>query len=194
MRTFIKTTGTALLFLLAASCTKENLKNPSAQSAQTLSDDATQALHIGQSFGGGIIFYLDDTKQHGLIAAKQDQRTGIQWYNGMYVLTGATGKAIGTGARNTRKIVNAQGTAQNYAALVCSNYAGGGFTDWFLPSKNELNQLYKKRASVGGFEATNYWSSTEFDTNNAWDQEFGGGFQFTDDKSFTIHVRAIRAF
>lgn len=50
------------------------------------------------------------------------------------------------------------------------------------------------RSKVGGLDATNYWSSTEADMNNAYDQEFGGGFKFADDKSFTIHVRAVRSF
>ena len=68
------------------------------------------------------------------------------------------------------------------------------FTDWFLPSKAELNQLYLHKNKVPGLAATNYWSSTEFDKNTANDQEFGGGFKFNDDKSFTIHVRAVRAF
>ena len=66
----------------------------------------------------------------------------------------------------------------SYAAKLCKAYKSGGFTDWYLPSKAELNQLYLHKNKVGGLEATNYWSSTESDQNNAYDQEFGGGFRF----------------
>jgi hypothetical protein len=181
-----------ILLVSAVSCTKESIKNKSVPANST--DMANQVTyHIGQSYGGGIIFYLDSTKQHGLIAATTDQSTGISWYNGSYIVTGAKGIAIGTGAANTTKIINKQGKG-SYAAKVCRKYNGGGFTDWYLPSKAELNQLFLHRDKVGGLEATNYWSSTESDVNNANDEEFGGGFKFADDKSFTIHVRAVRSF
>ena len=181
-----------IFLVIAVSCTKESIKSKPVSTNST--DMANQATyHIGQSHGGGIIFYLDSTKQHGLIAANTDQSTGISWYNGSYIATGAKGIAIGTGAANTTKIINKQGKG-NYAAKICKRYNGGGFTDWYLPSKAELNQLFLHRDKVGGLEATNYWSSTESDANNAYDEEFGGGFKFADDKSFTIHVRAIRSF
>lgn len=163
--------------------------------AQSDSEDATQAFKIGQKYGGGIIFYLDDTKQHGLIAALQDQSSGIKWDKGNHFLIGAKSSAIGTGKKNTNKIVNALGTSGNYAALICKKYRGGGYSDWFLPSKAELNKLYNKSSVVGGFSGTNYWSSTEDDANNAWDQVFQDPtYKFADYKSFTLRVRAIRAF
>jgi hypothetical protein len=182
----------AILFISVISCTKENSKLKPVTSA-SVSNETQLTFHIGDSYGGGIIFYLDSTKKHGLIAATTDQSTGISWYNNAYIITNARGTAIGKGASNTRKIVNAQGNG-SYAAKLCDNYTGGGFTDWFLPSKAELNKLYSHKDKVPGLAATNYWSSTEYDQNNAYDQEFGGGFQFHDDKSFTIHVRAVRAF
>lgn len=191
MKTVIKLLSTTLL-IAAISCTKEGIKTQSA-SATNESLSTQTIYHIGEKHGGGIIFYLDSSKQHGLIAALSDQGTNVSWYNGTYISTGALAKAIGTGLANTKKIINKQGSG-TYAAKVCRNYHGGGFTDWYLPSKDELNQMYKQKSKIGGFEATNYWSSTESNTNNAYDQEFGGGFKFTDDKSFTVHVRAIRSF
>jgi hypothetical protein len=182
----------AILFISVISCTKENSKLKPVTTA-SVSNETQLTFHIGDSHGGGIIFYLDSTKQHGLIAATADQSTGISWYNGTYVKTNALGTAIGKGASNTQKIVNAQGNG-SYAAKLCADYAGGGFTDWFLPSKGELGQLYLHKSKVPGLEATNYWSSSEYGINTAYDQEFGGGFKFHDDKSFTIHVRAVRAF
>lgn len=192
MKTIIKLNAVVFLLAVMISCKKENIQSRAA--SQLVNMDVQRIFHIGDSKGGGIIFYLDATRKHGLIAATSDQSTGISWYKGTYIKTGAQGTSIGTGATNTNKIISKQGNTGNYAALICANYTGGGFTDWYLPSKSELNQLYEHRTKVSGLDATNYWSSSESDTNNAWDQEFGGGFKFTDDKSFTIHVRAVRSF
>jgi len=178
-------------FATLFSCTKDVTKQTPAQ---TEAEDATQALRVGQAFGGGIIFYLDATKQHGYIAATQDQGGQVAWDKGTHNLIGAKGKALGTGKANTNKIVNALGTTGNYAALICKNYRGGGFSDWFLPSKAELLKLYNKRDKVGGFSDTNYWSSTEVDAEDALNVVFPGPFQETDFKGFTLRVRPIRAF
>lgn len=75
-------------------------------------------LSIGQIYSGGIIFYIDSTRQHGLVAAKTDQHSGIQWYNGKFVVTGATNKMIGSGQENTNKIISALGEGE-YAASIC---------------------------------------------------------------------------
>jgi len=192
MKTSIKSGIAALLLLTAVSCTKEKISSPSLATQTT--DKSTQAFTIGQSYHGGIIFYIDGTGQHGLIAATSDQGTGIPWQPGGNKLTNATGTANGTGASNTATIVSALGNSGNYAALLCANYSSGGFSDWYLPSKAELNLLFKKRAVVGGLGSTNYWSSSEVSRGKAWDQEFGGGFQFKDTKSFTLNVRAVSSF
>ena len=153
----------------------------------------TNPLAIGQAYQGGIIFYLDSAKAHGLIAAPADQSTGIQWYNGTYTVTGATGTAIGTGQANTNALITAQG-AGSYAAKLCDDLVLGGYRDWFLPSKDELNELYKNKVVVGGFAGAWYWSSSEFDGSLAWIQRFGSGVQFDGSKSSALAVRAVRAF
>lgn len=182
----------AILFSLA-SCTKQTLQ-PS-NTANTTQTGLSTTFTIGMSYGGGVIFYIDSTGQHGLIAATDDQGTGVQWWNGFYSTTNAFGKTVGTGSRNTKRIISSQGSG-SYAAELCRQYRGGGFKDWYLPSLKELDQLYKKQNKVGNFSATNYWSSTEVKGDNtlAMDEEFGGGFQFNDDKGTSFNVRAIRAF
>ena len=70
----------------------------------------------------------------------------------------------------------------------------GGYSDWYLPSKDELNQLYLNQAVVGGFAYYNYWSSSENDTYDAWYQYFGYGYQYNNSKYSTLSVRAVRAF
>ena len=156
---------------------------------------------IGENYGGGIVFYVYDNGQHGLISATADQSTGIQWYNGTYRYTGTTGDGLGAGAMNTALIVATQmadNQLGNFAAKVCADYSVtvGGITygDWYLPSKYELNLLYLQIAVVGGFTNFYYWSSNENDNVFAWGQRFLNGFQAIDNKSSTNYVRAVRAF
>ncbi len=160
-------------------------------------------VKIGDPYAGGIVAYIlvdgdpgyDACMQHGLIAATVDQSTGIWWYNGSYTTTGATGTAIGTGLSNTNTIITSQGgTATSYAAGLARAYTGGGYTDWYLPSQDELYKLYLNRTAIGGFASKYYWSSTEYNANIAYFQSFDYGSMLGNGKHGAFYVRAIRAF
>ena len=158
-------------------------------------------LAIGDSYQGGIIFWLDATGQHGLIAATTDQSRGIKWYNGTYRYTGTAGDGLYAGAMNTAMIVATQmadNQSGSFAAKVCADYSVtvGRVTygDWYLPSKYELNLLYLQKIAVGGFASAYYWSSTESSNLGAWGQAFDSGIQHNDGKGYTSRVRAVRAF
>jgi hypothetical protein len=156
---------------------------------------------VGDSYGGGIVAYILQSgdpgyvadEQHGLIAATADQSTGIQWYNGSYVATGAIWTAIGFGQANTLTIVATQG-AGSYAAQLCNDLTVGSYSDWYLPSKDELNKLCINKDAIGGFAAYGYWSSSEYNATNAWFQGFFSGNQYLGYKSNDLRVRAVRAF
>ena len=160
--------------------------------ALKLSGTQTEKHKIGERFGGGVVFYVDNTGEHGLIAATADQKKAT-WYNGNYIVANATGAAVGTGQANTTAIVTAQG-AGNYAASVCDQLELNGFSDWFLPSKAELSLLRTQKTAVGGFANPFYWSSTEYNSHYAWAQNFNNGRQDYGNKNSTPSIRAIRAF
>ena len=178
--------------LLAISCTKETKTVRS--STVTQSTDEVPTFHIGEHYGGGIIFHIDSTGQHGLIADTADLKPS-RWLNKVYSVTGVTATRIGRGYPNTRKIVLSQGdSGVLYAARRCWRYKGSGYTDWFLPSRDELNELYKQRSVVGGFTSNLYWSSSEYNYAFAWFQNFSNGGQTYDYKGNIYYVRAVRAF
>ena len=76
----------------------------------------------------------------------------------------------------------------------CADYTVGQYDDWYLPSKDELNQLYQQQTAIGGFEDDWYWSSTEGDNGNAWGQDFNDGIQNVANKVYPSYVRAVRTF
>ena len=161
-----------------------------------------QSLSIGDFVGGGYVFWIDPTDNtKGLVSAVEDQSTGIRWFNGTHIATGATGTAIGTGAVNTTAIINAQGeTETSYAAGLASAYNGGGYTDWFFPSKDELNEMYINKSTLDAisgftpFSPSVYWTSSEVANNRAWKQNFNNGGQVNDNAKHSLSaVRAIRA-
>ena len=143
--------------------------------------------------GGGIIFYdAGSTQSWGryLEASTVNQGSGNKWSSTLYNVSTST--AIGTGMANTLAIIAAGASGAN-AAPTCRAYTGGGLTDWFLPSKDELNQLYVQRAYFT-FLGINYWSSSQVDTNNTYAQVPGTGAVNTYIKTSSLAVRAIRAY
>ena len=180
--------------------------------------------------GGGIVFYVNEAAASGAryMEAALSGWSGtpgvtpdptLVWGTGVvvssvncsnYDITASVGTAIGTGRDNTNAITVACTAAQAPAAWAARNYTGGAFSDWFLPSRLELNQLCRYASSqvfdvaattctgsstpIGGFAAFDYWSSSQGVASLAWYQNVFDGIGSVDVKLITNRVRPVRAF
>ncbi len=170
---------------------------------------------VGDFAQGGIVFWVDETGQHGLVCAKQDQSRGARWHTGTYGSTRAKGDGPYAGKANTAIIIAAHvaigDDGNTNAARICNELqiteGGKTYGDWYLPSREELNLMYLNKRYIdatatanGGssFVDPDYWSSTEasniYSSNYAWAQAFYNGHQGSYLKSTQGRVRAIRAF
>jgi hypothetical protein len=159
--------------------------------------------------GGGLVFYVTADGMHGLEVTPADSSSSV-WGCVSTDITRADGTAIGTGQPNTVEILHLCSDPTS-AAQVTTNYTVNGFYDWYLPSKDELNQIFcvlgnsaglrttctglPGTLNVVGFNATNYWSSSQIDATYAWEQSFDSGTQGAGTaKSTSLGVRAVREF
>jgi hypothetical protein len=162
--------------------------------------DGNIDVQVGDVVFGGIVFYIDETAQHGLVAAIEDMEgTYYEW--GCYgtSISGADGEDLGTGYQNTLDIVAGCSEAP-IAASEALAYESGGYTDWYLPSKYELVEMYNTignggpEGNIGGFDLV-YWSSSEANSGGAWVVYFSNGYAYNNySKSNPLRVRVIRAF
>lgn len=173
---------------------------------------------IGELFQGGLIFYVDSSRQHGLMTSLTDLgQEGIEWRNGEGGdrTVNAQAKGLGAGENNTRLIISQQTIDQQdgpFAALLAANYqiSADGISPcpatmtatlpcyggWYLPSVYELVLLHTNLKLLGLGQLTDewYWSSTENNTTQAWLVDFSSGEPRISDKSTPARVRAIHTF
>ena len=138
-----------------------------ANTAKVGSTSPTYTVNTFYAELGGYVIQISPNGKHGLVVAMQDQGTS-NWYEANDLLSNPS----------------------NHDA------AGKEFSDWRLPTKRELNLMYVVYNNGNGasLNANYYWSSTEYDNNNAWDQDFYAGSQYYTGKYYTLNVRAVRAF
>jgi hypothetical protein len=154
---------------------------------------------------GGFVFYDKGDSTDGwryLEAAPADMDTTLRWVAqsygdnwGSFPNIAGTDTAIGTGRQNTALILSVDANAP--AAKACADYRGGSFSDWFLPSSDELKLMYEnlRRNNIGGFTDSLYWSSSQnYNGSGAWFQGFGDGSRRYYAKDDGSSVRAVRAF
>jgi hypothetical protein len=164
----------------------------------------TNERYVGELYGGGIVVSVWDTDgvQHGLIASLTDLGR-VTWTKSAFYTRaiGTTARSFDDGFANTNAIVSQAGAGTTYAAGLCKAYNAGGYTDWYLPARNELQQCYNSRQTINtvlgsnGFQSSSYWSSTENGSSYAWNFYFNDGNTSSNPKNFPLYyVRAVRAF
>lgn len=191
--------------------------NYAAASSSPTAFRISTSLSLGNTYGGGKVVYIlqpgdngyDANQQHGFIISGDLTASGTDIIWGTYgVFIGATsglvtgytpGPDLGTGYSNTNMIVASEGTGTNYAAGLARSYTGGGYTNWYLPTVAELSACLQNRYTVGlTFNRAYYWTSTEYDSDNAYKQYVGNNTGPGSDpgvKNFAqAGVRAIRSF
>ena len=165
-------------------------------------------LSIGDYHQGGVIFYLDGNGS-GLICDISDIASPlnqVRWGCANDSLAGAASTSIGGGFSNTTDIINGCNEV-GIAAEVCYNLTNGGYSDWYLPSKDELNEMYINKTIINATSISNggyalnisddedeYWSSSQEGSEYSTIQRFGDGHQKGRGKSNLACARAIRNF
>ncbi|TLU56255.1 MAG: DUF1566 domain-containing protein [Chlorobium sp.] len=150
-----------LLWLLFLMTSLLLVYNPAHSSAATL----------GEESGGGVVFYIDASRKHGLIAARSDMKGHSPGFpEGFFTWEDAQ--------------------------VACKKFESCDYRDWFLPNKDQLNKLYLHRSALEQFPLSYsyYWSSSEDGAGHAWVEGFGLGFQVLNFKTNSNRVRAVRAF
>ena len=160
-----------------------------------INSGVTATYTVGQSALGGIIAYTTGGGTSGFVVTSTDVSVSATWGCQGTVITGADGAGIGSGNQNTIDIMGQCATA-GIAARLCGDLVQGGYSDWYLPSTGELNQIYLNKTAIGGTFGDRYWSSTEFfnSATNAYFIDFNNGTATPDSKGVTYYVRAIRSF
>ena len=157
------------------------------------------AHHLGEVYGGGVVCYVDSTGSHGFIVSSVDISAGTAWSNVNATLIGATAESQWDGLSNCAAIT-AQAGHTTSAALLCRIYMGGGYSDWFLPSLDQMIKIHLAKIEIDKVLGTNsmssnwYWSSTELAANTAYLFSYASGTYNNTTKNNSFKVRAIRSF
>ncbi len=158
--------------------------------AQSEVEVPSSAPSVGDELGGGIVFKVTATDVY--ISADADLGS-YEWGCHGTGISGADGTGIGTGKQNTLDIL-AGCSDTDSAAYICDNATINGYSDWYLPSKDELDEMYLNKTTIGGFLSTYYWSSSEDDGYGAWVNLFINGIAYSHGKSNLRKVRPIRSY
>ena len=177
-----------------------------AQAAATSASDSGITHHVGDLYGGGIVVAVwhQSGVEHGLIASLTDIDSSSAWSNiTSPAVPGNAAQSPMNGPTNTAAVI-AQSGQTTSAALLCHNYNGGGYNDWYLPAAWELNQCYNAAFIVNtilgpanGFaflRPAYYWSSTENLATTAWYEDFYLGYTNAANKNVAYRVRAMRRY
>jgi hypothetical protein len=157
---------------------------------------------VGDANLGGIIAYIYQAgdpgyianQEHGLVVTSSNVSGGTEWGCDGTTISGADATALGTGNLNTNQIVSGCASS-GIAAKLCQDLVQGGYSDWFLPSSDELAKIYLNRVAIGGLTSNVHWTSTEASSGTAWILNFNDGIPNPWNKGANyVYVRAVRYF
>ncbi|MEI6122831.1 MAG: hypothetical protein WCQ95_04315 [Bacteroidota bacterium] len=157
---------------------------------EKITKEEKSSFKLGQKYQGGIIFYIDETGEHGLICAPNDIRCDEMW--GRNSITNANSPS--DGEANTKLIIKYFTDEATYqdpytneivngslnhlfetAAYTCDSYELYGYDDWYLPAIDELVQMYLNRKFVPNLnygENGDFCSSTEYGNKDSYNVHF----------------------
>ena len=170
-------------------------------------------LDIGELHKGGIVFWLNPSdKTEGLVCALEDQSAAAPWGCAGTAISGADSKALGDGNQNTIEI-EAGCSTTGTATDLCANLTSNNYSDWYLPTENELSEIYSNIGTInsaltsnngtsfvtstgGGpyYDGAFYWSSSEHIAQSSIIYDFARGQGSITTKGTEYRVRAIRSF
>jgi len=150
--------------------------------------------YVGEIYGGGVVFYVDYEGKHGLITATIDKSTRKQQLNETKILTNAVSVGNPTGKYNSDRINVIKGAGADDAQVV-ENYQDANLSEWYLPTRYDLNKLYLNRSVIGGYAAfSKGWKSYRVSSVNEWYKSFVTGGEFSNGKDDAVYIRVIRNF
>lgn len=172
--------------------------------------NSTETHFVGELFGGGVVFYVEHSGQHGLICGMTDLNDLVKWSNINVLPIGAAAQSDWDGQANTTAIINQPGHTES-AAKLCDDYTNidygtGVFSNWYLPALSQLHKLFNalyevnKTLEIDGNSSTAallkwpYWSSTENSSFYAWTFHFYFQEAHAYEKAGDWKVRPIRNF
>ena len=181
----------------------------SSQETNISSISTEKILKVGDLAEGGIVFYVNETGEHGLVCSLNNLSTSARWFekwtprrNERLSENFNTSTTI-LGNKNKYKENQSRYSALKLCSKLNLKMDGENYKDWYLPSIDELNMLYLKKEIINTkalenngnvLENSFYWSSTEKDYTNAWIQNFKDGKKGHYYKNYLYNVRAIRQF
>jgi hypothetical protein len=165
----------------------------------TINNGDCLMLHPGELIHGGMVFYVDESGQHGLVVSLENIGY-FPWRCSGINIPGASGTNIGSGLQNSLDIISGCEN-ENTPAFLSLNFTTEVYTDWYFPSKGELLEMYYTigngcpDGNIGGFSNSYYWSSSETGSGSAFTVNFSnGGESGSSNKLNPELVRIIRAF
>ncbi|MDD7913212.1 DUF1566 domain-containing protein [Polaribacter ponticola] len=162
------------------------------------------SVKVGDFIYGGVVFYVDpDDDTKGLVCAIEDLgKEGAEWGCRGTDIPNANGQNYYDGMENTIAIKAACAT-DNTAAKLCFDYIANGYSDWYLPSRTEMNEIYENREIVNATAVDNegddlrindYWTSSNRDQNYAWIMDVYNGKTTYKVKNNNFLIRPVRKF